>query len=674
MKKFTTKTLLALACVAVAGMQTAGAADMLTTHAGDVLSGASIHSHTAGLSSVVPNGKSATLNFTDHTRIDWSKLNVAKDETLNFKNGNFAVLNNVLGKSITKVAGKITGENGKIIISNPNGILFQGGKFETAGAAILTTKDLTSYAADQIAGLDADAIKNLANNENFNVVALVDGSSIKAGGDINIIANGVEVFNGELLTNDGDILVTADGANYVKGTKNNVVTMKADDGTSTDVKFNSLADDNRENGKVYAPVLFANSTVKTEDGDIKIVSGDSVFAARGGEFSANNVDIKAETGNIYLNTAGNAGFKVNGNLNADAAIRTWVKNTEVNGDTNLSATHVTASNSTFNGNLDVVDTEKDYAKNINNTTYLSDLTVTGDRLTVNAGKTGDQVDPVFMDNINAPNTNVEVNARLARLNNVNLGDTKMDTYGYSVVENGSVINGNLDIKTNSASNTGTVHLGGYDTIVDADGNSTRGNLREGEKVTIKGDLTVDSGSTIGIGGKVTVDGKADLTTHHSSVVYPTSSNDNIDVGIDAKKGLTINAPESLNELLPLDGDLNVTTTLKNGNDEGLTVTASRYFEEMQRDYVQTREPGPDPKPDPDPINPDIPDDDVSKILDNLVLNGVDTANAQTFTPIAFAADEDQDLVKRIAKTVFKTPDNIVSISERLIQKDINGSF
>ena len=668
MKKFTTKTLLALACVAVAGIQTVGAADMLTTHAGDVLSGASIHSHTAGLQSVVKSGKSATLNFNADTRIDWSKLNVAKDETLNFKNGNFAVLNNVLGKSITKVAGKINGENGKIIISNPNGILFQGGKFETSGAAILTTKDLTSYAADQIAGLDADAIKDLANGSDFKVIAITEGSSITAG-DINIIANGVNVDGSNLLANDGDVLVTADGANYVKST--NSVTMKADDGTSKTVTFKSSKDNNRDGGYVYSPVYVSNSAVKSENGDINLVSGDSVYVTTGSSFDANNTNVTAETGNIYLNPSTSGSLDVNGNLNADAAIRVSTGKSEINGDTSFTATRISMNGGTYNGNLALKDDVKDYGTNVDNVISVSNITVNGDKFTINEGESVSNLDPVYLKNVTAPNAEVKANARVLDCDNVNLGKTDVETYGYAKFANHSVINGDLNVKTDSNPNIGTVHLGGYTTITDADGNSTRGNLREGETFDVKGNLTIDSGSTVGIAGKVTVDGKADITTRHSSVVYATSSNDNIDCSIDAKDGLKINAPESLNELLPLNGDITVTTELKEGSRDGMIVSASRYFEEMQRDYVQTREPKPDP--DPDPINPDVPDDDVSKLLDNMIMNGVDISS-QSFTPIAFAADEDQDLVKRIAKIVFKTPENIVSISDRLIQKDINGSF
>ena len=61
-------------------------------------------------------------------------------------------------------------------------------------------------------------------------------------------------------------------------------------------------------------------------------------------------------------------------------------------------------------------------------------------------------------------------------------------------------------------------------------------------------------------------------------------------------------------------------------------------------------------------------EEVLKNLNNLQQSGVNTAMAQSFTPIAFAASDDDEeqsaLAKRIAKTVFKTPDGVVTITDR----------
>ena len=134
MKKILTKTLSLVLCIAFTGMQTSLAA-VLTT--GDFAgrqvlngTGAVIKGHTAGLRAVETDLTNATLRFNNHTRIDWDSLNVDKGQKLYFNNGSYGVLNNVVGTSISKFAGIITADNaGKIIISNPNGMLFQGGQF-----------------------------------------------------------------------------------------------------------------------------------------------------------------------------------------------------------------------------------------------------------------------------------------------------------------------------------------------------------------------------------------------------------------------------------------------------------------------------------------------------------------------------------------------------------------
>jgi filamentous hemagglutinin family protein len=134
MKKIMTKALALFICIAFTGLQMS-LADVLQTGMfadKDVLTGAQIKGHTAGLTKIETDASlnNATLHFNDHTRIDWNKLNVYKNQSLYFKNGNFGVLNNVVGTSISKFAGLIKADSGKVIIANPNGILFEGGKFE----------------------------------------------------------------------------------------------------------------------------------------------------------------------------------------------------------------------------------------------------------------------------------------------------------------------------------------------------------------------------------------------------------------------------------------------------------------------------------------------------------------------------------------------------------------
>ena len=679
MKKFTTKTLLALACVAVAGMQVANADALMTGHfsGGTVLtgSGAVISGHTEGLTNITGDRtNNATLHFNDHTRIDWTKLNVDKDQTLRFDTANkgYAILNNVL-TGASKFAGKVTADNAKVIIANPNGILFNGGSFESTGSLILTTRDLTGVSETGIDTLKATDLKDMADSNNqFNVVMVQDGS-IKSG-DLNIVSDGTCVINSDLTANDV-VYITSDGANYVA--KRPV----GDSGVEAsffpwDSYVNKDANDNPT--KVSNNTMLYGATIKSANGNVEIVSDNSNAMVSASTLTGKNVNITAKGGGVRLARYNKEVTQVNGNLNVVAKNEVEVGSgadnggkLNVTGDPSLEGTRVCLNSGNFDGNLKVVDNANDAGTvNIDNVINIKRTNVGGD-LTI------DSEDYVYIYNTNAGKTDID--AKTASLSNVTLGETDIKTLGYTGIGGNSTINGNLTVDAGRSIQFGSYSSG---TAVDPEtGNQvlSKGSL-DGGSVTINGNLDARADHTIGISVPTTVSGKAKLRTENSSVVYAEDSNG--PVGTLTVNGtqyitpdgnnLVIEAPKSLNELLPLSSEIDHKMTLAEYNEAGTTAMASSYFEEMQRDYVQHRDPDPKPKPDPDP-DPSIKDEPV-KNLTNLIQNGVDAGFVQTFTPIAFAADEEPDVVKRIAKIVFKTPDGIVSISDRLIQKDINSSF
>ena len=244
-------------------------------------SGAIIKNATAGLKSIETDQMNATLKFDNHTRIDWSKFNVDKNQSIYFNNGSYGVLNNVVQGSISKVAGLIKADNGKVIISNPNGILFNGGKFESAGSIVLTTKDLTGLAdGTNFNTYDIGTSIGAANGANVGVVAIIGGSSISSP-DISIVANGVH-FDSSTLSSpsaNGVVLVTADGANYA------ATTLKDADNTALlTTTGNSMH--------------IANSTIKTEDGQIKLVAnGQNTIVVNNSEFDVSGTN---NTGSIEI--------------------------------------------------------------------------------------------------------------------------------------------------------------------------------------------------------------------------------------------------------------------------------------------------------------------------------------------------------------------------------------
>ena len=301
MKKMMTKVLSVMFSVSFLSLQMSFA-DVLQTGMfanKDVLTGAQIKGHTAGLTEIDTNAtlNEATLHFNNNTRIDWNKFNVYKDQTLTFKNGNFGVLNNVVGTSISKFAGTIKADNGKIVISNPNGILFEGGKFESMGGLVLTTKDLTSISVDNTTDFNNLDISNAAYGDGIAIVAVTNSSNINAA-DINIVSKGIYVDSSTLTAKDakGIVLTTTDGSTFIAS---KTVSMKADDGSVKNIKFSSKT----------IPSEIANSAITSKNGEVRFVSDRSVMIENSTIDANLNIDPKSfaqldhvDAGDTVINT------------------------------------------------------------------------------------------------------------------------------------------------------------------------------------------------------------------------------------------------------------------------------------------------------------------------------------------------------------------------------------
>ena len=294
------------------------------------LGGADIKDHTDGLTGVNGAGSNnATLDFGKDTVINWGHLNVDKGQQLNFNNGSFAVLNNVR-EGMSTFAGLVKGGNGMIIISNPNGMLMNGGSIETSGALILTTQDLyNKYQSffNETNGLDKNALQQLLNDPQFkdNTYSIISinnqlGGKV-SGSDIQIIAKGIDLNNAN-ITSTGDIaFTTSDGANFVAAAKdpNNTNGIKFSNGTS---------------------IQIANSSIKANDGSNNITlvagkEGDRTNVSINGSTLTGNTNITAN--DIKFNEHSNSNNTINGNLVANAAGNAALFNTTVNGDSNITS-------------------------------------------------------------------------------------------------------------------------------------------------------------------------------------------------------------------------------------------------------------------------------------------------------------------------------------------------
>lgn len=292
----------------------------------------------------------ATLNFNGDAVINWGHLNVGGNQSLKFNNDTHVVLNNVLN-GMSTFEGMVKGDSGHIIISNPNGILLQGGKFETAGALTLTTKDLSNIK------LDADGkFHNLTQqiddakykDDNNAVIVFKNGNWTNAfrdshieAGDINIISKGIDISKAELVAKTGNVVFkTTDGATFVAEKANQAFGTNFKDGNTIQVANASI----KANGTIQfvtkgagnisvASVKTPNSySFKTENGNVSIVSANNSVKVANSDING-NLAVKS---NVHIpNSWDELWDLLKGNNDVFGDIK--VSNSKVTGNTNLVA-------------------------------------------------------------------------------------------------------------------------------------------------------------------------------------------------------------------------------------------------------------------------------------------------------------------------------------------------
>ena len=180
--------------------------------------GAVINSASQGFAGMETGTNSATLNFTESTHLNWDSLNVNSNEALNFNavgNSGITVLNTV-NHGMSNIYGQINANSGisKLIISNPNGVLFDGAKFTTAGDVMITTKDMTGVNVNNINDGNWTKFVDPATN-NLVSVQIIENSDFSIGGAFNIIAPRIVGESSKISAGKGLKLVTANGSDYL---------------------------------------------------------------------------------------------------------------------------------------------------------------------------------------------------------------------------------------------------------------------------------------------------------------------------------------------------------------------------------------------------------------------------------------------------------------------------
>ena len=297
-KKFSALALTAL----FASMQVSYAA--IDTGLGIGNGGAVINNTTGGFVNMTTNNGSANLNFNGDSHVNWDTLNVNKGENLNFNAvdgaNNLTILNTV-NQGMSNIYGQINANSGigKLIISNPNGVLFDGATFATAGDAMITTQPMTASFVN-----GAMNISNLTTTTPVGVVTIQD-SNFNVGGEFNILAPSINLVRGTVQTKGNLKLIT-------------------------------------ENGQDYLSVGNINSTkgVRLEavniDGNVYIIADKGIVKTVGGGNIKGNLNVKSDD-SVALNYVDNGKvLHVTGDVDVEGnGVLMYARNTKVDGNLNM---------------------------------------------------------------------------------------------------------------------------------------------------------------------------------------------------------------------------------------------------------------------------------------------------------------------------------------------------
>ena len=297
-RKFSALALTAL----FASMQVSYAA--IDTGLGVGNGGAVINNTTGGFVDIKTGNGSANLNFNGDSHVNWDTLNVNKGESLNFNAvdgaNNLTILNTV-NQGMSNIYGQISANSGigKLIISNPNGVLFDGATFATAGDAMITTQPMTATFVN-----GAMNVSNVATTTPVGVVTIQD-SNFNVGGQFNILAPSINVARGTVKTKDGMKLITENGQDYLS--------------TGNDVSTKGV--------RLEAVNIDGNVYVIADKGIVKTVGGGDIKG---------NLNVKSDD-SVALNYVDNGKvLHVTGDVDVDGnGVLMYARNTKIDGNLNM---------------------------------------------------------------------------------------------------------------------------------------------------------------------------------------------------------------------------------------------------------------------------------------------------------------------------------------------------
>ena len=664
-KKLTAITL----CAVFTAMQVgATTVDTGSVGLGNGLGGADIAGYTGGYAGTELGENSATLNFNGNSHVIWNNLNVGKGETLNFnavdgKTG-LTVVNTVTGGNISQIYGTINSNDGiaKLIISNPNGMLFDGASFTTAGDLQLTTQALAVNYLNgnlDIQKLNQEAVGGIT----------ISNSSFNIGGEFNVTAPSVKILGGYIGADKGLKIVTANGKDFLvcpttsADEYHEAVVMKS---VSIDGDVHIVSAQDLIN-LVDGGTINGNLTIES-DGNVALNAGLEIDPDKRSEkfnYDKNNTPLLTVNGNVKVENDGKIAYlrkaHVKGNVDmSNSGGFLEVSDITVDKDVNLTTTvktnegvkhfvHVVGDND-IKGNLTV-----DSMHNIHIGGYDSKL----ENLANGSLKVGGTL------KAHAKEGSVKVTV-----------DTEADKVDLKSGTLNIITDGVATIKANDYKFEAKHYIGGVDkkeNIIDA-----MENYKPLPTVTALSYLNIDGGNvskvvTTDSNGEVAIRSNNDMNVNGMNGVKTAilSSGKDIVIGDDVHAGnvivmgetrnLTVNTPKNTRDYIlnyvnikdtkwiTVDKDTTITYDMANGENgwnKGVQTSKNTFLVVPGEPEIPAT---------PDPVKPSIPDDNNEnvKILKNLDKNPMISAidANQVYTPVAFAADLDEEIETGVRKNV-----------------------
>ena len=619
--------------------------------------GAVINNTTGGFVDITTGNGSANLNFNGDSHVNWDTLNVNKGESLNFNAvdgaNNLTILNTV-NQGMSNIYGQISANSGigKLIISNPNGVLFDGATFTTAGDAMITTQPMTATFVN-----GAMNISNIGTTTPVGVVTIQD-SNFNIGGQFNILAPSINVVRGTVKTKDGLKLITENGQDYLS---------TGNDDSTKGVRLEAVNID----GNVY--IIADKGIVKTVGGgDIKgnlnIKSDDSVALnyVDNGKVLHVTGDVDVE-GNGVMMYARNT--KVDGNLNMiNGGGFLEVGNVQVGKDMNLTTVaksenpqgykhfvHVVGNNK-IGGNATINSKDNIHIGNYN----FDEKKLLDGSLTVGGNLTAHAQDGHIMVTVDTSANKISLTSD--NLNVLSDGKATLSANEYEFSANG-YIGGLSGTENNTVDEVIIAVMENYKHIPNSVKNPSNINITGGNitKINTPSVAYIASKGDVKLTGANAKDIHITAPAKYIEITGDKVHADNIIVGKETDK-LKVDFP-SRDYTLKYTNIRDAKEVTVKGSD---VIT---YELTNGPDGYNTREPRPNdttylvgpnkpvtPEPTPDPIiNPD--DNDNIKVLKSFEKpDAVDAA--QPYTPVAYAADLDDD---ETDKGVRKNVDGSVTV-------------